>query len=171
VFLVLTLLRVMHIVGGVFWAGAAMTLYGFVVPTAAATRPESSRFMQHLAGASGLSAWMTIAAIVTTVAGLALASPLGGAVGPGFMHTPRGIALALGMLLGLGAFLEGMFVTMPAANGLGELGRAAAANGGKLDAGQSARLEALRTRMVRAGTRGAWMLGITATLMAAARLL
>ena len=170
-YLVIALLRAIHILGGVFWAGSAMTLYGFVMPTAAATRPESGKFIQHFAAASGITAWMTIASLMTVVAGLALASPLGGAIVPGMMRTPRGIALSLGMLLGLATFLEGQFVSAPAGRKLGAIGHAIAEAGGTPSAEQLEQMGELQAKLTRSGTRGAWMLGLTTVLMAVLRVI
>ena len=54
-------LRVLHIGCGVFWAGAAMMLVGFVEPTVRRMGPEGGRFMQHLMGASRFPKAMALA--------------------------------------------------------------------------------------------------------------
>jgi uncharacterized membrane protein len=41
----LVLLRLIHIFSGVFWAGSAFVLARFIQPAAAATQPESNKFM------------------------------------------------------------------------------------------------------------------------------
>lgn len=161
--------RALHIVGGVFWAGAAILLYGFVVPSVAATRPESNKFMQHLAGKSGLTFWMTVASWATVVGGLALFAPVTGDLEPAIMRSPRGMALSLGALLALGAFLEGNFVTAPNARKVGAIAREF--EGKAPTPEQLERLQTAQRKMVGAGTRGAWMLGAAALLMAVARYL
>ena len=161
--------RALHIVGGVFWAGAAILLYGFVVPSVAATRPDSNRFMQHLAGKSGLTFWMTVASWATVVGGLALFAPVTGDLEPAIMRSPRGMALSLGALLALAAFLEGNFVTAPNARKVGAIAREF--EGKAPTPEQLERLQAAQRKMVGAGTRGAWMLGAAALLMAIARYL
>lgn len=162
-------LRSLHILGGLFWAGAAIVLYGFVVPSANATRPESGRFMQHLAGSSGLPTWMQVASWVTVVCGLALFAPVTGQLDREVLRSPRGMTLSFGALLALAAFLEGLFVTGPAGRRIGAVGRALAASGQSPTEEQARTLLAAQTRLQRSGARGAVMLGLSAVLMAVAR--
>jgi uncharacterized membrane protein len=42
------LLRLIHILAGVFWVGAIFLIAGFLLPTARAMGREGGRFMQHL---------------------------------------------------------------------------------------------------------------------------
>jgi len=159
-------LRAVHILGGIFWAGAAMVLYGFVLPAAAATRPESGRFTQHLAGKSGLTAWMTIASVACVVAGIALFAPISGSFDRDWMHSTRGIVLSVGALLGIGSLIEGQLILAPTARKLGAL---AAQVQGAPTPEQAKTLGELQAKLQRAGTRGAWMLGFSAAFMAVAR--
>jgi uncharacterized membrane protein len=165
---VIIVLRSLHILGGVFWTGAALTLYAFVMPSVMATQPDSRRFAQHLA-AGGLSAWMTIASLATVVGGLALFMPVTGQLEPAVMRTPRGIVLSIAALLGLAAFLEGMAVSAPAARQLGVL--AAAVGDRTPTAEQAAQMAALQAKMLRVGRRDAALLALVAVLMASARYL
>jgi uncharacterized membrane protein len=64
-------LRLIHIIGGVFWVGAVWVLVRFVEPTATAAGPEGGRFLQRFAG-SGYTAAVTSAGLSTIVAGIAL---------------------------------------------------------------------------------------------------
>ena len=167
--MVVILLRAVHILGGIFWTGAAMLLYWFVMPSAAATRPDSARFMQHLTGSSRLTAWMTISSIASVVAGIALFAPISGSFEPGWMHSTRGIVLSVGALLGLGAALEGQFLTGPTARKLGVLAQQVSASNAGPTAEQTRAMGELQAKLARTGTRGAWLLGFAAALMAAAR--
>ena len=65
-------LRLIHILGGIFWVGSALTFFYFVQPTAAATAPESQRFMLHLLGTRRLSDVTLAAAIFNVGAGAIL---------------------------------------------------------------------------------------------------
>ncbi len=64
-------LRVIHVGGGVFWAGAVWVLARFVEPTAAAAGPEGGRYLQRFAG-SGYTQAVMVAGLVTVLAGLGL---------------------------------------------------------------------------------------------------
>ncbi len=164
-------LRALHIVGGVFWAGATIMLYGFVLPSVAATRPDSNRFVQYFANSSGYTRWVTIASIAALVGGLALFAPVTGSLDRDVMRSARGIALSLGALLGIGAFVEGQMILAPTGRRIGAIGRDIAAAGGTPTPAQAQELISLQAKLTRAGNRGAWMLGITVVLMAVARYL
>jgi uncharacterized membrane protein len=164
-------LRALHILGGVFWAGGAIVINGFVMPSVAATRPESGKFMQHLSTASGFTFWMTVASTCALLGGLVLYSPVTGGFNRDIMQSTRGIVLSLGALLGLLAYLEGLFVVGPTVKRMGALAKAATGAGGPPNPENLAKLEAMRVKLARVGVRGAWLLGLTATLMAVARYL
>ena len=66
------ILRLVHILSGVFWAGVNFTMAGFITPSVKATAPGSGGFMQHLAQKSGLPRYAEIAGWLTIIAGLAL---------------------------------------------------------------------------------------------------
>jgi uncharacterized membrane protein len=167
--ILIIVLRATHILGGIFWTGASLVLYGFVVPSANATRPDSSRFMQHLAASSGLTVWMQVASWATVICGVALFAPVTGQLEPAIMRSPRGMLLSVGALLAIGAFLEGIFVTGPAGQRIAAVGREILATGKAPTPEQVQQLLAVQGRLQRAGMRGAIMLTLAAVLMAVAR--
>jgi hypothetical protein len=169
--ILIIVLRAMHILGGIFWTGGAITLAAFVLPSANATRPESGRFMQHLTGPAKLPLWMLIASWATVIGGVGLFGPVTGQLNAEIMRTPRGIALSLGALIAIGSFLEGLIVTAPTARKLGALGAAIAAAGAPPTPEQVQQIQAVQTRLQRAGARAAIMLSVTALLMSIARYL
>jgi uncharacterized membrane protein len=65
-------LRLIHILSGAFWLGAAVTLFVFLQPTARAVAPEGPRFMLHLLRDRRFSEAVLVAAILTGSAGAIL---------------------------------------------------------------------------------------------------
>ena len=63
------ILRLIHILSGAFWLGAAVTMFVFLQPTAQATAPEGQRFMLHLLRNRRFSEVVLAAALLTGVAG------------------------------------------------------------------------------------------------------
>src|SRR2546428_10029134 len=61
------LLRVIHILSGVFWAGATFFLVGFLQPVVAASGPEGGRLMQRLTSQKRFQMAMPVAAGVATL--------------------------------------------------------------------------------------------------------
>jgi uncharacterized membrane protein len=68
----LVVLRLIHIVAGAFWLGAAVTMFLFLQPTARATEPESQRFMLHLLRNRRFSEVVLGAALLAGAAGAIL---------------------------------------------------------------------------------------------------
>ena len=163
------LLHTLHIVAGSIWVGGAIVMGFFVAPSAMATRPESGKFMAHLTGPAKLPIFFMISSWITVLCGLAMFAPATGSMDPGVMRTPRGIALSLGALFALGAFLEGAIITGPTANKLGALGAAIAASGRGPTPEQAQQAQALQGKLSAVARRGAMMLLAAVALMASAR--
>ncbi|HJR82273.1 MAG TPA: hypothetical protein VJ821_19525 [Anaerolineales bacterium] len=66
------LLRIIHIVAGVFWVGGTLIMTVFVGPTIGATGESGQRFVGHLMNNLKFSNRMSIAAGLTIVAGFIL---------------------------------------------------------------------------------------------------
>jgi uncharacterized membrane protein len=65
-------LRLIHVLGGAFWLGAAVTMFLFLQPTARATAPEGQRFMLHLLRNRRFSEVVLVAALLTALSGAIL---------------------------------------------------------------------------------------------------
>lgn len=89
-------LRLVHMVAGVFWAGAAFTLAGFVEPTVRAAGPEGGRFMQRLAEHSRFSFFMSLSSLLTTGTGLLLYWPASAGLQVGWIASSTGRAFTVG---------------------------------------------------------------------------
>jgi len=62
-------LRLVHILGGIFWVGSALTFFYFVQPSVAATAPGSQQFLLHLLRTRRLADVTLAAAILNVAAG------------------------------------------------------------------------------------------------------
>ena len=65
----MVVLRIVHILAGVFWVGAAFTTILFLQPTAREIGPAAGPFMAHLAGKKRLVDWVLRAAGLTVLGG------------------------------------------------------------------------------------------------------
>jgi uncharacterized membrane protein len=102
----LVVLRLIHVVGGAFWLGAAATLFLFLQPTALATAPEGQRFMLHLLRNRHFGEVVLVDALLTGAAGAILfwrntnGLELELMTQPGFLgFTVGGVAGAIALLL------------------------------------------------------------------------
>jgi len=161
----------MHILGAIFWAGGMVLMHGFIFPSIEATRPESTRFVQDLTGKRNLPLFMTLASVATVIGGLGLFGPATGMFDHDMMRAPHGIALSIGAVLALSAFIEGMIVTGPSAGKIGAIGKEIAASGKGPTPEQIQKMEALQTKMKKVGMRGTVLVVLAALLMAIARYL
>lgn len=66
------LLRIVHIVGGVFWVGGTLMMTFFIAPTVGATADSGQKFISHLMGNLKFSQRMSAAAGLTVLAGFLL---------------------------------------------------------------------------------------------------
>jgi hypothetical protein len=110
---------------------------------------------------------MTVAAVLVVLSGLRLYSMR---FSMAFLGTPEGIVLTLGGVLGLGAFVLGVFVQRPIGQRLGALAAQVQAGGGPPTPEQAAEMDRLRERIGRVGRLTAWHLLVSAFLMASHRL-
>ena len=122
---ILIILRLIHIVAGAFWAGSALLIALVLLPGVRKAGPGGER---HLPMAA-ISQAMSIAALLTTAAGLLLYG-LVSRFAWGWIVSPLGIWLTLGSLAGLAAFLLGLLSTGPTAAKIGALAGQMQAAGG-----------------------------------------
>jgi len=161
-------LRVLHIGGGVFWAGGTFVFASYVEPTTTALGAEGGRFMQRLAG-SRYPIAMAVSGILTIVAGVWLLSIDSGGFQPAFMGSGTGIAFSIGALTGVAAAVIGLGVQGYNAARMGALAKAIEAQQGGRTAEQTAQVQALRAKLRSGGRWTARLLGIAVVCMAIAR--
>jgi len=117
----MVVLRLIHILSGIFWVGTTFFLVGFLQPVVAQSGPEGGRFAQRLMSQKRFQAAMSVAAGLTILSGLVLY----GRVSAGFQHawvtSGPGLVLALGGLAAILAVVAGGALQRPTAARLGVL--------------------------------------------------
>lgn len=103
-------LRLIHVLGGAFWLGAAVTMFLFLQPTAQATAPEGQRFMLHLLRNRRFSEVVLVAAFLTGVAGAILFWRDTNGLQLDLMLQPQGLGFTVGGVAGGVALLLFLFV-------------------------------------------------------------
>ena len=155
--LIVTALRLLHIVAGLIWVGAALLMSYFIEPTAASAS-DGNGFLRALYSKSNFPRLIPLSAVITTVAGLLLYGILSYHEA---MSSAMGIILTLGALFGLLAFGHGYFSVWRRA---GEYAAAAAS-----DETDDASLAQLQEKMRRNGRLSLWLALVSLALMAGAR--
>jgi hypothetical protein len=168
--LYMAILRILHIGGGVVWAGATFFVVLFLLPTVRAAGPEGGRFMQRLAEGAYPKV-LSAAAGFTVLTGLLLYWRDSAGLQGAWIGTANGLTLTLGGIAGLLAMATGVGLARVAAERIGEIGKTVAASGGPPSAGQMAEMQQLQARLTKVATWTAYLLGFAVLAMAAARYL
>ena len=164
-----TVLRLIHIFAGVFWAGANLLMAFYVSPSVKATAPESGKFMQYLAQKSGFPKMAEISGWLTILAGVALFWIVSGGFQPVWFTTYRGMTLTVGGLLAIAGFVVGYVMQKPAAQRLGQIGQEIQAAGGPPSPEQLAEIQAQQAKLAKGGRWTAILLAIAVAAMAVSR--
>jgi len=161
---ILLILRLLHIVCGVFWAGSVIHFALFIIPAVKASGPEGGKFMQQL-GKTGYPIVVMIAAIVTILAGIGLMWKLSGGFQPIWFSTTNARVLSTGSAMAIIAFIIGFTVNRPAAGRMNKIGKAVEQTGAAPTAEQIQELMMLRNRLFKATNYIAVLLTITVIAM------
>ena len=158
----MVVLRLLHVVLGVFWVGSVLFTFLLLQPAARDAGPAGNQVMQKLM-ARKLPVWMMVSAVLTILAGLRLYWRVSGGGNPLWMHSAFGRVISIGAAAAIIGFAGGMVITMPAARKLGAV----------LQAGDAAQrgpeIAALQRRMAAGGQFTAVLLLIAIICMAVAR--
>jgi uncharacterized membrane protein len=163
------ILRLIHILAGVFWVGTAFLLAGFLVPTMRATGREGGRVIQHLMQQQRLQMFIAIAMLLTVLSGVTMYARLAAATHGTWASTRPGIAFGIGGLAAiLGAF-AGAMISGAAGRRLGAVGQSVGA--GPPTPEQQAEMGKLQARLALGTRLAAGLLAVAAGAMAIARYL
>ena len=167
--LVMALLRLIHILAGVFWVGGVLFLARFVLPTTAALGPVAGPVMDHLNRVGRLPQTLLGAGIVTVLAGFTLYWRDAVASGVAWMASPTGRVYGAGGVLAVLAILIGVTINMPTAKRLGDLMTSIQASGSPPSPEQRAMVQILQARLGKAVRAVAALLVLATAAMALAR--
>lgn len=159
-------LILLHVAGGLLWAGGAITAGFFVIPAVLEAGPAGGAVMAGVVK-RGFPGVMTAAGGVVVLTGLRLYSLR---FDVEWLANPEGLALTVGGLLGIGAMVIGQFLQKPLVMRIGALAGQIAAAGTPPTAEQAAELAALRTRLGKVARITAWHVLGASVLMAMHRL-
>lgn len=167
----LLILRLVHILGAVFWVGAAYVMFLFLQPTAQATAPEGQRFMLHLLAKRRFTEAVLGAALLTGAAGALLFLRDSGGLRLEWMTQPQGLGFTIGGVAGGVALVLFVFGGYPAGRRLVDIGSRIQAEGRPPSEDERQALASAQQRLRWIGVVNLVLLGIAAVTMATARYL
>jgi len=110
----LIVLRFVHVVASVCWAGGGFVNFMFIGPTAKDLAPAGMQFLTHMAGKRRFNPFMVINSTLTVLSGALLLWATTGGDLVTYMQTGPGLGFTLGSLTGVIVFFVGMFgIGMP----------------------------------------------------------
>jgi uncharacterized membrane protein len=155
------LVRVIHVLGAVLWAGGALFSLLFIGPAVRAAGETGQKFMQVVQRGGGPAKIMGPVSGVTVLTGFLLYWKRG------YDRDPFGSSsttiLTLGALLGTAVFLVGMLYALPMQRRMAAKAKAFGATGPTPE--QAAEMGRMGKRMMALGTAVTWLLLLTLVLM------
>ena len=165
--ILVVVLRLIHVISGVFWVGAGLVMFFFIGPTLGATAEAGQKFAQHLMLQTRFTTILTTSAILTVLAGSSLYWIDSGGLSSAWTHSGAGLGFAVGAFFGLIGLVFGAMV----GNTNGALAKLGSQIQGKPTSEQLSQIGALRKRLSVVSPINAYSLIIATLLMAVARYL
>jgi uncharacterized membrane protein len=109
----LLVLRLVHIVGGMFWVGTALFMTFFLLPAATQAGPSGGQVMANLAKRK-IMVVLPIVAILTILSGIRLMHIVSAGFAPGYFRTGSGHTYAISAACAVLALIIGIAVSRPA---------------------------------------------------------
>jgi uncharacterized membrane protein len=170
--LLMIVLRLIHILSGIFWLGAILVMTGFLLPAVRASGGEGARFMSHVMQQRRLQTYVLVAMVLTILAGLAMFGVLSSGGNGVWARSRMGMVLGIGAVLAIVASAAGSMISGPAARKLAVVAQRMQqpqTGGGAPNPADVAEMRALQTRLERIGRLVATLLLLSAATMAVAR--
>ena len=162
-------LRLIHILGGIFWVGAMIMLAAFLLPTARATGPEGGRFMQYLMRQRRLQLYLGSAMLLTILSGVVMYARMAAATHGAWAGSRPGMVYGVGAVAAILAAAIGGAIGSSAGRKMLAVGQTIGPAGPS--AQQQAELARLQARMAMGARLAAGLLVVAAGAMAVARYL
>jgi uncharacterized membrane protein len=164
-------LRLIHILSGVFWVGAATGFFLFVQPSIVAAGPAGGVVMREIAVVRRFPVIQSIAATLTVLAGFLLYVRDSGGFQADWIFGVGGIGFTVGGLAAFAAWAAGLGSVRPRVTRLGAIGAAVQASGGPPSAEQQAEIGRLQGELRSLGLAHVVLFVIAVAGMASARYL
>jgi uncharacterized membrane protein len=167
----LLILRILHITGGVMWAGAAFFMAFYLFPAVIRSGPDGGKMMQAISNTNKFPVVIAIVSSITVLTGVLLVWHLSYKFTPAWFGTRYGLSLTIGGVTAIIAYLQALFINRPGITRIQEIGSAAAARGGAPNELERTELGKLRDKIYFSTRLIAFWLFITVITMASARYL
>jgi len=165
----LLVLRFVHVIASVCWAGGGFIFFWFVEPTAKSLAPMGMQFVQHMTGKRRFNMFMVINSTLTVLTGALLLWQSTGGDLSAYIKTGPGLGFALGSAVGIVVYFVGMLGVGPRAGKLAKIGEQIQKAGGPPTPAQVAEMQKLDKEMSMYSKIDFWLVALSLALMATAR--
>jgi uncharacterized membrane protein len=165
----LLVLRLIHVVASVCWAGGAFIYFLFITPTAKALAPSGMQFVQYMVTKRRFSIFMVVSSTLTVLSGALLIWQYASGNWLGYVNTGPGLGFTLGSIAGVVVYIIGMAGINPRAVKIAKIGGEIQAAGGPPTPEQSAQLQKLDRELSALDLADFVLVALSLALMATAR--
>lgn len=167
----LFVLRLVHILGGIFWVGSGLFTTFFLIPALGTVGPAAAGPVMGALQARRLFTVLPVVALLTILSGLRLFQLVSAGFAPAYLSSRTGQTFMWSGIAAIAAFLLSLLVARPAAVRTGKLSAAMASLPEDQRAASAAEMERLRRRNMVASVAATVLLIGAAAGMAVARYL
>ena len=118
----LIVLRIVHILGGVFWVGSAIVFFFFLEPTANALGPQAQPFMKQLFDKRRFAMYIAAANVLVVLSGVLLYWRDSGGFRLEWITSPTGLGFTIGGVAAIVSTIVGLAYIRPNVERIGALG-------------------------------------------------
>jgi uncharacterized membrane protein len=161
--------RLIHILAGVFWVGAAVFTAAFLIPSIRAVGPAGGPVMQQIGQVRKVPMYLMGAGILTVLSGIGLYSRASGGFTNAWMRSGPGATFGIGGAFAVAALIIGLSMAMPAAKRASAIAASIAAAGGPPAPEQAAEMQRLQAKAGKASAFASVLLVCATAAMAIAR--
>ncbi len=161
-------LRIIHIITGVFWVGVSLFNVVFLQPTVQSTGSEGQKVMQHLTLRTRFTVTVYTAATLNLLSGLLMYWILFG-FRPSVLSSGYGLMLTIGGIAGIIAWVIAIFFVRRILGRMQAIGKAIQGQGSPPTPEQASQLQASTAQLVNLGQWGVALMVIALVGMSTAQ--
>ena len=165
----LLILRLIHIVSSVCWAGGGFIFFLFVEPTAKSLAPMGMQFVQYMVTKRRFSIFMVISSTLTLLSGALLLWQRASGQWLDYVSTGPGLGFTIGSIAGITVYFVGILGVNPRALRLAKIGEEIQVAGGPPTPAQGAEMHKLDKEMSNLSLADFILVALSLVLMATAR--
>jgi len=167
----MVVLRIVHILAGVFWVGSFYFTFFMLEPALTELGPDAGKLMTYLTQKRRMPMVIAFTAILTVVAGVLLYWKDSNGFDLDFVTSAPGLTFLLGGIAAIVALALGFAVSRPSAVRMGAIGQEMAASGGAGSPALMTEMQAIQKRLHRVSVIDFYLLTFALVAMATARFL